>query len=274
MSIDQVDQIRRNAQLSRVVRRTAEAELVRMWLALKAAGVNFVPGDPLAGQADIIMASWRSELAHSPGSENTIMDECDEIAILSLARASLASGQADQALVLLEPINRSAQAAGHIYAAIGSLILTAIAWQAKPAGLGSALTALEQALSLAEPGGYVRVFVDEGQPIQKLLALAVQKGIHPGYADRLLAAFDHNSTLSPSPQAGQKHTPALIEPLTSREIEVLRLIVAGMTNKEIAQKLYISLRTVKYHTTSILNKLNVNNRAHAAARARELGLLN
>ena len=120
--ISQVDQIRKEALLKvSVVHRTAEAELVRMWLALKAAGVNFVPGDPLAGQASALVASWQSELACPRGSENTIMDECDEIAILSLAQVSLAAGQADQALVLLEPINRFAQAAGHLYAAIASL---------------------------------------------------------------------------------------------------------------------------------------------------------
>jgi LuxR family maltose regulon positive regulatory protein len=273
ISISQVDQIRRNALLSRGVRRMAETELIRVWFALKTAGANFVAGDPLAGQAGIIMASWQSELASLADGEKTLTDMCAETAILALARVSLASGQADQALILLEPINRGAQAATHIGAAIASLILTALAWQGKPAGLGPALTALEQALELAKPGGYVRVFVDEGQPMQQLLALAIQKGIHPEYIRRLLAAYDHNSTRSPSQEAGQTHPPDLIEPLSGRELEVLRLIAAGLTNKEIAQRLYISLRTVKYHTTSILNKLNVNNRAHAAVRARELGLL-
>ena len=139
--------------------------------------------------------------------------------------------------------------------------------------ISEALQALESGLDLAEPEGYMRVFIDLQEPMARLLSMAVQKGVHPGYASRLLAAFPGSAALAASAMDIQKNNLALIEPLSRREIEVLQLIAADLANKEIGQRLGISLSTVKYHTTGIYTKLGVDRRAQAIVKARELGLL-
>jgi LuxR family maltose regulon positive regulatory protein len=132
-----------------------------------------------------------------------------------------------------------------------------------------ALQALDQALELAQPGGFVRIFVNEGTPMAKLLAEAAAQGIKPDYVATLLAAFD-------SQAPGKKDHPRsqpLIEPLSERELEVLGLVAQGLSNREISQRLFIALDTVKGHNRRIYGKLQVNRRTEAVARARELGLL-
>jgi LuxR family maltose regulon positive regulatory protein len=128
-------------------------------------------------------------------------------------------------------------------------------------------------LTLAEPEGYVRLFVDEGQPMVHLLALALAHGIAPEYVARLLAAFPDGmrpvagrAILAPLPQP-------LLEPLSERELEVLRLMAGGLTYREIADHLIISINTVRHHTRNIHGKLGAHRRAEALARARDLGLL-
>jgi LuxR family maltose regulon positive regulatory protein len=147
-----------------------------------------------------------------------------------------------------------------------------------------ALLALTKCLTLAEPEGYVRVFLDEGQPMQMLLAQwLAHAGASPlqDYAVRLFSQFDAEShmvtaaqgraspTGDPSASSGQ----ALIEPLSQRELEVLHLMALGRTNKEIARQLIVAPGTVKAHTASIYRKLDVANRTEATARARQLGIL-
>jgi len=128
---------------------------------------------------------------------------------------------------------------------------------------------LEKALTLAEPGGFFRIFIDEGPPMEALLKkMKVEDGNMNGYIQNLLAAFNDKEPqpLSTSPQP-------LIEPLSERELEVLQLITEGLTNPEIASRLYISLNTVKVHTRNINGKLGVNNRMQASVKARSLGIL-
>jgi LuxR family maltose regulon positive regulatory protein len=277
------DQIRRSAPLSRWLRRTAEAELVQVWLALQSAGAPRVPGDPLAEQCRALVAAWRSELADPAESDDAPLDECAQIAALALARVALAAGLADEALTWLAPVTRRTRAAGYIGVPIESLILTAIAWQNKPGGPTHAtgrslpaLTALDEALHLAEPGGYVRIFLDEGQPMQMLLAQwLAHAGAGPlrDYATHLLAQCDAEPwavTAVPT-----KAAPAgnLVEPLSPRELEVLHLMALGRTNQAIARQLVVSPGTVKAHTASIYRKLDVANRTEAVSRARQLGLL-
>ena len=135
-------------------------------------------------------------------------------------------------------------------------------------GLGrrrQSLSALGDALEIRGQRGYVRLFVDEGTPLARLLYHAASNDIFPDAAGELLAAFD---TAGP-----QSDTPDLIEPLTPRETEILTLIKDGLTNQEIAARLVISLRTVKWHTSNIYGKLGVSNRTRAVALARDLGLL-
>ncbi|HEY1011722.1 MAG TPA: LuxR C-terminal-related transcriptional regulator, partial [Herpetosiphonaceae bacterium] len=127
---------------------------------------------------------------------------------------------------------------------------------------------LGQALTLAEPDGLIRVFVDEGEAMQRLLREALAGGLAPDFARQVLAAF------APAPGPARQQAPsAIVEPLSEREIEVLRHIAAGRTDRDIAERLFLSLHTVKVHARNISGKLAVGNRTHAVARARELGIL-
>ena len=151
------------------------------------------------------------------------------------------------------------------------LILRALALQAQ-GHVDQAIAPLRQALTLAEPGSYVRVFLDEGAPMRQLLQeTAARRAARESaeYANKLLTAALDTDKRAAKPVT----TEALIEPLSPREIEVLRLIATGATNPQIAQRLFITVDTVKKHLYNIFGKLEVKNRTQATARARELGLL-
>jgi LuxR family maltose regulon positive regulatory protein len=188
-----------------------------------------------------------------------------------LARAYLAQGKAEEALAVLEPLLPPAKAAGALLRVIEVYMLQALAWQA----LGdppAALAAIEQSLALAEPEGHVRVFRDEGAPMARLLYRAAEEGIWPAYAGRLLAAFPEPGT-GPRPDHLSPTPSPLIEPLTRRERQILQFIAQGLSNKEIARELVISVGTVKVHNHNIYGKLGVSGRTQAIAQARALGLL-
>jgi LuxR family maltose regulon positive regulatory protein len=129
-----------------------------------------------------------------------------------------------------------------------------------------ALTSL--ALALAESEGYVCMFVDEGVPMARLLYKAAARGIMPEYAGLLLATFPEVDSAQPKCPPTE-----MIEPLSDRELEVLELIAEGLSNREIAAKLYLSLNTVKVHSSNIYGKLGVNSRTQAVAKAKTLGIL-
>ena len=134
----------------------------------------------------------------------------------------------------------------------------------------AALVPLERALTLAEPEGYVRMFVDEGPRMVALLQAAAKRGIAPGYVQRLLADF-HPGTAAGEPRARQNSIE--IEPLSERELDVLRLLATDLDGPEIASQLMVSLNTMRTHTKSIYTKLGVNSRRAAVHRAEELALL-
>ncbi len=134
-----------------------------------------------------------------------------------------------------------------------------------------ALASLERALTQAEPEGYVQLFLDEGEPLAALLRRVVSSGVARAYARRLLDAFDRRAPKQ-EPVAAPGPSP-LVEPLTERETEVLRLMAAGLSNREIADELVLAMGTVKAHLHNIYGKLGVRGRVEAAARARELHLL-
>ncbi|MFC1975770.1 LuxR C-terminal-related transcriptional regulator [Chloroflexota bacterium] len=136
-----------------------------------------------------------------------------------------------------------------------------------------AMTTLEKALTLAEPEGFIRIFVDEGPSMARLLYEAVKRGILPDYTSRLLAAFPIVEPEQADRSNTQIPTSELVEPLSERELEVLQLIAKGLSNQEIATKLFLSLHTVKTHTRNIYSKLNAHNRTEAVARARSVGIL-
>jgi LuxR family maltose regulon positive regulatory protein len=215
-------------------------------------------------QGNMAAASlWAQERKLSSGDD---LDSAREVEQTAVARALTTQDRPGEALSLLARLSESAQAAGRIGSAIGIWTLQAPAFQAQ-GDPHEALSALERALSVAEPEGYVRTFVDEGEPMARLLRRALSQGIAPNYVARLLAAFGEEVELSSSAMD------SLLEPLSERELEVLRLIVAGLSNPEIARELVIAVSTVKSHVNHIYGKLGVERRTQATARARELGLL-
>ena len=192
---------------------------------------------------------------------------------ITLARVLIALTLADQALPFLARLAEAAEHAGRFRSLLEIWLLSAQARQ-KQGETAEALALLHKALVLAEPGGYLRSFVDEGSALANLLRrLDVRDGAVRAFRDRLLAAFGEcqPSTLTQSPLAGRQ--PQLAEALSLREVEVLRLMEAGLSNAEIAQALVIALSTVKRHVHNIYGKLAVGSRTAAVARARAFDLL-
>jgi ATP/maltotriose-dependent transcriptional regulator MalT len=205
---------------------------------------------------------------------------------LTLARLLIAQGRADTgsdhlhtALRLLDRLLAAAEAVARTGSAIEIHILRTLALHAQ-GDLGGALGAITRALALAEPEGYIRIFVDEGAPLAALLHEARQRQIAPKYVSRLLTAFGElrieNEELrkaSSTPSSQFSILNSQFEVLTDREREVLGLLVAGASNREIALKLILSLGTVKKHINIIFGKLGVQSRTQVIAKARELQLL-
>jgi LuxR family maltose regulon positive regulatory protein len=185
---------------------------------------------------------------------------------VTLVRVLLAQGHAAEALAVLKPLLVIAERWGLGERVIRFQILRAVALHAQGKTV-QALDALDHALTLAEPAGYVRPFVDAGEPLAQLLYRAAERGAAPQYAGRLLAEFP---TLQPADRGPQAD---MVEPLSERELDVLQLIAEGLSNQDIAERLFISLHTVKWHTGNIYGKLGVKNRTQAVARARALALL-
>ena len=169
-----------------------------------------------------------------------------------------------EATRLLERLLPAAEEGGRTGRVIEILVLQALAHQAL-GDIPAALACLERALTLAEPEGYVRVFVDEGPPMASLLRAAAKQGIARDYVRRLLAAVTATEDDSPIEQA-------LIDPLSERELDVLRLLGTELDGPAIARELMVSLNTVRTHTKNIYAKLAVTNRRAAVRRAAELGL--
>jgi LuxR family maltose regulon positive regulatory protein len=187
---------------------------------------------------------------------------------LLLARLRLAQHRPSDALVLLEPILSAMERQGRTHLMIEILNLIGLAHHAQD-DTDRALAALERSLTLAKPGGYVRSFVDEGVSMASLLYEAAARGIAPRYTGKLLAAFPAEEAVAAFHGASAE----MIEPLTDRELQVLRLVAEGCSNQEIAERLFLSLPTVKWHTGNIYGKLAVKNRTQAVARARALAIL-
>jgi LuxR family maltose regulon positive regulatory protein len=209
---------------------------------------------------------------------------------ITLARALLAQYEKDraassmrEAMEFLERLLQAAEAGERTGSVLEILALQALAHQAL-GDMRAALVPLEGALTLAEPEGYVRIFVDEGPPMARLLRAAVTRGTTSDYAGMLLQAFGaeqyerhayQRSAGEPPPSTS--HAPhaaqASMEPLTQRELDVLRLLKTELSGPEIAAELVVALSTVRTHTKSIYGKLNVTNRRAAVKRATELNVL-
>jgi len=190
---------------------------------------------------------------------------------MTLARILLAQSKRDgtdgslpEAMGLLARLLKAADEGGRTGHVIEILILQALVYQEQD-DVVAALAPLGRALRLAEPESYVRVFVDEGSPMVDLLEKAAKEGIAPSYVQELLAAFGKAEETVPVKQA-------LIEPLSERELEVLKLLRTDLSGPEIARELSVSLSTLRTHTQNIFSKLEVNNRRAAVRRADQLGL--
>jgi len=199
----------------------------------------------------------------------SVKDEADylgEYEYLTLARTRLAERSFEGVGQLLERLLALAEPQKRTGSVIEILLTQALLCQAQ-GDQPKALVALERALTLAEPEGYIRIFVDEGKAMQSLLEKHLSNRDHPlsGYVKRLLATFTQ-----PTPPQNQKSE--IVEPLSERELDVLRLLRSELNGPEIAQRLIVSLNTLRTHTKNIFNKLGVNNRRAAIRRAEELDL--
>ncbi|MEK6325662.1 MAG: LuxR C-terminal-related transcriptional regulator [Acidobacteriota bacterium] len=190
---------------------------------------------------------------------------------ISQARVHLAQGDTSAALAVLEPWRLQVAAKGWEDERLKVMVLQAVALHAH-GEKDNAVQLLGDALALAEPGGFIRIFVDEGIPMAQLLFEAAAQTIMPDYTGKLLAVFEAEEQKSEDKSYLPPAQP-LIEPLSQRELEVLQLIAQGLSNREIGERLFLALITVKGHNQKIFGKLQVQRRTEAVARARELGLL-
>ena len=260
--LQKVDQLLERARIHRDLANDIEACRVRLWLAT---------GEWSA------LERWQSEngLERYP-----TMDFRHELAHINLARIWLAQGGASEAARLLARLAQAAEAGGRSGRLIQILILQAVALASVPGTASEhGCQSLERALRLAEPEGYVRTFLDAGSALVPLLALC--RPAAPEYARRLLEAFQATGTsasqaaVPPGRPSPSSRTPFErgYEPLSERELEVFHLVATGLSNQQIADRLIISIRTVKKHIENIYGKLGVSSRTQAIAKAHELNLL-
>jgi len=232
---------------------------------------------------------WAREHGLSVSDDLSYLREFEHITLVRVFLARSKSDRAEhsmlEAMELLERLLQSAEGGERTGSVIEILVLQALAHQIQ-GDIAAALVPLERALTLAEPEGYVRIFVDEGPPMAVLLAKlpersrkrprAASTNVLLAYIERLLALLRGERVLEgTSPASSSAPTPAqsLLDPLTERELEVLRLIAAGLSNREIADRLVLALSTVKSYVNTIYSKLQVESRTQAVARARALHLL-
>jgi LuxR family maltose regulon positive regulatory protein len=200
---------------------------------------------------------------------------------ITFARILLSQYQSDHSdsllhdvMGLLERLLKAAEDGGRMGSVIEILVLQALVDQMQ-ANIPNALPSLERALKLAEPEDYIRIFLDEGSSMAKLIREAAKRGVLPNYTGKLLSAFDAQGQGldEETPRSASPASSSLIEPLSQRELDILRLFKTELSGPEIARQLVIALSTVRTHTKSIYNKLNVDNRRAAVKRGIELGLI-
>jgi len=260
-ALDLLDQAGRlyNSNFSPNVRPIATRK-IRLWLAQGRLGEAL---------------DWAREQGLSVENELSYLHEFDHITLARVLLARHQNERADdpiqEAMGLLERLLKTAEEGRRMGSVIEILVLQASAYHAH-GNLPAALMALQHALALAEPEGYVRMFLDEGPGMMQLLREAARRKITPDYTNRLLAAFEAENWKSEN-KSPLPPTQPLIEPLSQRELKILHLIALGLSNREIGERLFLALDTVKGHNRRIFDKLQVQSRTEAIARARDLGLL-
>lgn len=220
---------------------------------------------------------WLQEAGLGPNDELSSQREYE---YTTMARVLLAQGNATQAVSTLTRVLESARSGGRLQAMVEAAALRALAFQLA-AWQEQALGSLHESVELAAPEGYVRTFIDLGEPMRRLMSnLRSQLGKQIPlalYLDQIMAAFPASPPADKAMRMGAADQPSiihhLVEPLSPRELQVLRMVAQGLTNQEIAERLVVALSTVKAHTNSIFGKMGVKSRTQAIARARELDLL-
>ncbi|MFC1857213.1 LuxR C-terminal-related transcriptional regulator, partial [Thermodesulfobacteriota bacterium] len=209
------------------------------------------------------LAKWVTECGLKLSDEPTWQHDAEQI---MFARILIAQNRFDDALELLNRLIAENEKSGRVLNQIETLVLKALALN-KLNKETESVDAVKKALKLAEPGGYVRVFVDEGQPMAELLEkmLDAKADIPRAFVKKILSDFKLRQL--------EKNDYGLIEPLSDRELEVLRFIAAGLSNKKITEQLFVSMSTVKTHLRNIYGKLDVHSRTEAIVKARDIGLL-
>jgi LuxR family maltose regulon positive regulatory protein len=231
--------------------------------------------------------AWARERSLSVDDDLSYLNEFEHITLARVLIAQYkndpAAGSVLEAIALLERLLQAAEASGRMGSVIEILVVQALAHEAQD-NITQALASMERALALAEPEGYVRIFADEGEAMRTLIEKQSYNRNHPlsSYVDKILAAFTQPVAAPKSEITHQKSDmiepevrPAksmLVEPLSERELEVLRLLRTELNGPEIAQQLIVSLNTLRTHTKNIYNKLGVNDRRAAIRRAEELDL--
>jgi LuxR family maltose regulon positive regulatory protein len=246
--------------------RTVELYQARLWLA----------------QGDIeAVARWATRLLDDetsatprPGQQSQIAGwyVVHEFEQIHLARLRLVQGRPEEARRLLGALRPMAENHGRTGNVIAIDLLLALTWQAT-GDLAQALDVLKRAMALAEPEGFTRIFLDEGPAMATLLGLIPSDSPVAGYAGRLLAAFKQAASPPKQPDATPAAVHSFSDPLSAREMDVLRLLPTHLTSTEIAAELSISPNTARFHIKNIYSKLDAHNRADAVAQARRLDLL-
>lgn len=242
--------------------RPIAAQKTRVWLA--------------QGKLDEAL-NWAREQGLSAEDELNYVREFEHITFARILLAQYKNDHSDssirEAIGLMERLLKAAEEGGRMGSVIEILILQALTHQLQE-NIPASLSVLERALKLAEPEGYMRIFLTEGSSMAELIRESNERGLMPNYTGKLLSAFDEDQGLDvESPPSAAPASSSLIEPLSQRELDLLRLFKTELSGPEIAQELVIALSTVRTHTKSIYNKLNVNSRRGAVKRAIELGLI-
>jgi LuxR family maltose regulon positive regulatory protein len=250
-------------------------------LYLKTSAPNLQPIEALKARVHLRQGrlqealAWARERGLSADDDLSYVTEFEHV---TLARTLIAqhtedgqAGSIHAAIGLLGRLLEAAETGRRMGSVIEILVTQALAFQAQGDGV-QALASLARALTLAEPEGYVRIFVDEGAPMHQLLAAAAGRAMMPDYARKLIAAFQAAAPAGTGDFDRPQAQP-LIEPLSPRELEVLQLIAQGYSNRDIGARLFLAVNTVKGYNQKLFDKLQVQSRTEAIARARALGIL-